>query len=146
MCVRQVTSSELDAKSEPARVVVGRQAVRCVTQNAQNQWFIINLKSVKVRPTKYTLRLSSTWDQEALRNWRFAGSVDGKAQHWDTLIEHKNDMSLTRKGQTATWTVPASAAKKHYSYFCIIQTGKNSNNNMFLALSGFEVYGSVILS
>jgi hypothetical protein len=115
-----------------------------VTQSAANQWFIIHFKTFKIRPTHYTLRHYSSWDREALRNWRLAGSVDGKQSNWDTLMEHKNDTALRAKGQAHTWTIPAANVKKHYTYFCVIQTGKNSNNNLYLALSGFEVYGSAL--
>lgn len=140
----KVTSSKLHIDSAPRTAVVGRQALRCVTENKPNQYFIINLKTMVVRPTHYTLRHYSTWDSEALRNWRFAGSTDGVASNWDTLMEHKNDTALYGKGSSHTWTIPAQNAKTHYRFFCIIQTGRNSNNNNYLALSGFELYGDAM--
>jgi len=139
--VIKVTGSELDPQSLPVSAVVGRETVRCITKSMLNCWFIINLKTAKLRPTHYSLRHYSSFDNEALRNWRFAGSTDGKSTNWDTLFEHKNDAKLNRKGQIATWRVPPENVKNYYSYFCIIQTGTNSSGNNHLALSGFEIYG-----
>ncbi len=36
-----------------------------------------------------------------------------------------------------------SGIAKSYSMFRIFQTGMNSNGHAYLALSGFEIYGSV---
>ena len=90
-------------------------------------------------PTHYTLRHYSSWDTEALRYWRFEGSCDGET--WTVIREHNNDATLKMRGQLATWRVRCT---QHYSKFRIFQFDKNSNGHYYLALSGFEVYGSVV--
>merc|ERR1712130_353572 len=78
---------------------------------------------------------------EALRNWRFEGSNDG--QKWTVIMEHKNDDKLKGRGQIATWTISPPNNKHFYSKFRIYMTGTNSNGQHYLALSGFEVYGTL---
>jgi len=134
-----VTSSSLETDSKPPSSVVGRSAVRCVSRNQAGQYFIIDLKSVQVKPTHYTLRHYSSANQEALRNWNLLGSNDGLS--WDTLMTHSEDTALSKKGQCYTWRIPE--ADKYYRMFKVLQTGPNSNKTMYLALSGFELYGSI---
>jgi hypothetical protein len=86
----------------------------------------------------YTTHICS-WDNEALREWKLQGSNDGKK--WTKLLSHKNDSSLKTRGGTATWNVPKP--QKSFRMLRVLQTGKNSNEHWYLALSGFEVYGKL---
>ena len=76
----QVTSVPLAIapRSEPASAIVGRSLCRCVTLPNRESWFVIDLLNVWVRPTAYTLRHYSSWDTEALRDWKLQGR---SAQH-----------------------------------------------------------------
>jgi len=85
------------------------------------------------------LVFSDSWDTEALRDWKLQGSNDGKK--WTKLLSHKQDASLDRKGATKTWVIPKP--KKSYQMFRLLQTGKNSNNHWYMALSSVELYGKV---
>jgi len=116
---------------------VGRHATRCVTQGQPDAYFIIDLINIFVQPTHYSLRHYDSWDNEALYDWKFQGSNDGKK--WHKLMSHKKDGALNKKGATHTWVL--QKAKKAYRMFRILQTDKNNNGHFFLALSGFELYG-----
>jgi len=131
------TSALMD-NSAPLISVVGRDMERCVTKPIKNAWVSIQFFNFAIRPTHYTLRHYSSWDTEALRNWRFEGSCDG--ERWNTIREHVKDQSLNKKGQAFTWEVKCAYT---YSYFRVLQFDKNSNQHLYLALSGFEVYGDV---
>lgn len=139
--VVQVTSVPLAIapRSEPASAIVGRSLCRCVTLPNRESWFVIDLLTVWVRPTAYTLRHYDSWDTECLRDWKFQGSNDGKK--WTKLLSHKKDESLDKKGATKTWVIPKP--KKAYRMFRILQTGKNSNAHWYCALSSVELYGKV---
>ncbi|MES1910768.1 MAG: hypothetical protein MHM6MM_003301 [Cercozoa sp. M6MM] len=113
-----VTSSSLQNDSKSASAIVGRVPVRCVTDAADGNFFQVSLKNVMIQPTHYTLRHYSSWDVEALRSWRLEASNDGET--WTVLRVHSND-----------------------TIFRILMTGENSNHHTFMALSGFEVYGTV---
>jgi hypothetical protein len=77
----RVTCSELASQpaSAPASAAIGREVVRCVSASKPNQWFTIDftVSGKRIRPTAYTLRHYNSWDLEALRNWRFEGSING---------------------------------------------------------------------
>jgi len=139
--VVQVTSVPLATapRSEPASSIVGRSLCRCVTLPNRESWFVIELCDVWLRPTAYTLRHYDSWDTEALRDWKLQGSNDGKK--WAKLLSHKKDESLERKGATKTWVIPKP--KKSYKMFRLLQTGRNSNNHWYMALSSVEFYGKV---
>jgi hypothetical protein len=139
----KVTCSELATQppSAPCYAVVGRETVRCVSANKPDQWFIIDFKEKRIQPSHYTMRHYSSWDLEALRNWRFEGSNDGR--NWVILRTHIEDKGLDFKGATHTW--PIENQRGAYSMFRVYQTGNNSNNHLYLALSGFEVYGKLYL-
>jgi len=100
-------------------------------------WFVFDFKERRIIPQRYTLRHYSSWDLEALRNWRFEG-WDG--QNWTMISEHVNDESLHGKGSTHTWEVNCNTA---FSSFRIFQTAKNSNAHHYLCISGFEIYGKL---
>jgi len=138
--VLSIRTSGLMHDSAPLHCVVGKQAVRMVTKPNKHAWVVIDLHDYAIRPTHYTLRHYASWDTEALRNWRFEGSLDG--ENWKSLREHNNDQSLRFKGQSYTWTLHNVTAS--YSMFRIFQFDKNSNNHYYLALSGFEIYGDVV--
>eukprot|EP01083_Nonionella_stella_P082932 229111_1 len=85
--LRLGTSGLMD-DSEPLHTVVGRTTKRCVTKPLKNAWISIDFLDYAIKPKRYRLRHSGSWP-EALRNWRFEGSLDGKT--WTILREHQND-------------------------------------------------------
>lgn len=134
-----LATSGLSPDSEPISSIVGNKVVRCVTTPEKKSWFLIDLLNYVVKPTHYTLRHYSTWDTEAIRNWRFQGSMDNNK--WTTLMHHNEDDALKQKGATHTWKIPNNTGR--YRTFRILQTGANSNQHQYLALSGFELYGNL---
>lgn len=137
----KTSSSSLVNDSQPSSAILGNASVRCVTKPISNSWFAVEFPNSSIRPTYYSLRHYSSWDTEALRNWELQGSGDGV--HWETLRVHQDDDSLMSAGDTASWPIAGLKENDFYSHFRILQTGKNSNQHHYLALSGFEIYGSV---
>lgn len=137
-----VRASTIMPDSEAARSAVGNLAVRCVTRAIPNSYFEFTFGQLKVRPTHYSLRHYSSWDTEALRHWVFEGSNDRVT--WRELSRHTDDTSLNRKGATHTWQLPTDEDIGFYQHFRVRQIGLNSNRHHFLALSGFDIYGSVV--
>jgi hypothetical protein len=83
----------------------------------------------------------TSWDAEALRNWRLEGSNDG--HNWVILRTHTDDPALNGKGSTATWPIERPETKGAFSLFRLYQTGVNSNAHHYLACSGWEMYGKL---
>lgn len=134
-----VSSSGIMADSTPLSTVVGRELVRCVTKPVRNAWILFDLTDMYLELSAYTLKHYSSWDTECLRNWVLEGSNDGV--NWDTIKQHNNDQGLNKKGGTFTWTIDAQG--RRYRMFRMLQTGVNSNNHFYLAISGCEMYGSL---
>ena len=132
-----VTSSSLADDSVGVEALVGRDVVRCVTQNSPSSWVQVDLQDKRLCLSAYTLRHYSSWDTECLRSWKLEGS-NGEGDQWELLSEHWNDESLNGKGSTHTWPVTTTT---FYSVFRITQTGENSNKHHYLACSGWEMYG-----
>eukprot|EP01083_Nonionella_stella_P195932 721256_1 len=138
-----VKASKPKQDSKPINCVVGRSLVRCLTDFDESASITIHFgKRLKIKATHYTLRHFESRDTEALRNWNFEGSNDGV--NWTLISEHKNDETLNEKGKSHTWDVPetkkdeAKTTDGYFSIFRIRMTGPNSNDNYYLACSGFE--------
>ena len=83
----------------------------------------------------------TSWDAEALRNWRLEASNDG--HNWVVLRTHTDDNALNGKGSTASWPIERPESKGAFSLFRLYQTGVNSNAHHYLACSGWEMYGKL---
>ena len=93
--------------------------MRCVSAPKPDQWFVIDFKDKRIKPTHYTLRHYSTWDLEALRNWRLEASNDGKT--WTVLRVHTDDQALHGKGCSHTWSI--DGANGSYSQLTVFVVG-----------------------
>eukprot|EP01084_Bolivina_argentea_P066127 120548_1 len=78
-------SSGMKSDSKPIQNLIGRVAgIRCLCEETPNAWWYIDFKDdIKIRPTNYTLRHYTSWNIEALRNWKFEGSNDSK--NWECI-------------------------------------------------------------
>ncbi|EFO28334.2 hypothetical protein LOAG_00153 [Loa loa] len=122
--------------------ILSREALNCHTSDDKNAHFTIDL-GIYFYPNTYTLRHARGYGRSALRNWLLQGSHNGRI--WDILVVHENDASLNYPGSTATWPIVCLEGKGPYRYIRIAQNGKNaSNQNHYLSLSGFEIYGDVV--
>jgi hypothetical protein len=121
--------------------VVGRERQGCAIYYKQHSWFCIDFgKGRSVAPSAYTLRHGREDGTDALRNWEFQGSQDGKV--WTTIKNHEQDPGLTGAWSTCTWLLDANPAlAKGYQMFRVRKTGLNSSGKEHFHLGGFEVYG-----
>ncbi len=142
--VRVAASSLADGASLAALLAdPALPAGRCVTKAEPQSWLAVDLLTCCVSPTHYTLRHYATHDGEAVRTWLLQGSVDGSESSFITLRAHEGDATLDRKGKSHTWTLTGEACSQSFRVFRVLQTGRNSHSHHFLALGGFEVYGTL---
>lgn len=90
--------------SRPISAILGRHTVRCCVKPGDNRQIVINFSPRCIKPTHYSLKHYSSWDTEALRSWRFEGSLDGGSSYVQLKV-HEWDTSFNGKGSTKTWTV-----------------------------------------
>ena len=126
--------------------LIGRDALKCFTEDVENAWFTVNFKDFGVCPTMYSLRHYNAHDINALRSWELQGSVDGK--EWVTIKVHDKDSSLDKKSKSNTWTINKednNVQNEYFNMFRIQMTSKNDNGSWNLCCSGFEIYGKLRL-
>eukprot|EP01084_Bolivina_argentea_P229742 387682_1 len=147
-----VTCSTFHNDSDHTDVLIGRENAKCFTGNSQNSWFMIDLKDTKIIPTHYTLKYSPAPNVPTVgapRHWALKASNNSRNdafQSWDLLMQHISDTKLDEMGGSYTWKIPPNYKNKHKSYskFEICQFNVNSNGSHVLALSGFELYGTIL--
>jgi hypothetical protein len=108
------------------------------TNDVPASWISVELVGYTVLPRVYSLRHGGNYRADALRNWDFQGSNDGK--NWTMIKRHHNDDSLN--GPFAVMSFPISVTRP-FRWFRILQTGHNSSNHNFLVLSGIEIFGEL---
>eukprot|EP01083_Nonionella_stella_P301307 1032943_1 len=132
-----VVLSSLAADSKNEMYFVGRECVRCMTNNTQPSYMALNLQSIAMKVSHYTLK-HHTSHNVALTSWTLEGSRDGSK--WIVLKNHVGDTSLQHPGDTKTWRIDSSA-NDYLSQFRIYMTSVNNSGRWYLGCSGIELYG-----
>ena len=135
--VNVITNPETTSDSEPKHRFIGRTQCRCILNEKESSYFIVDFKDRQIKPTAYTLRNYVSWEIEALKNWDLCGSKDGKS--WDIIMSHSDNTDLKGKGKAFTWKI--EDCNSFYSQFKVVITGKNNNDHNMLCCAGFEIYG-----
>lgn len=169
-----VTASGLGKESSPLSAIAGRDLVRCVTSSSEGAFIQLELKDFVCRPTNYSLKHYASYDTECLRDWKLEGSLDGaewtliKEHLGDANLHTKGGTctwSLTPddpRNHVSTPSIPhgfnaalqphlltpslalSNPARHWYRFFRVTMLGPNSNAHLYLACSGFEIYGYVL--
>lgn len=111
----------------------------CWSSDVPASWFAVDLRHGKLILSHYTLRHGGNSKMDMLRNWVLQ-ACDNDGDRWIELARHTNDSSLQGAFATHTWKI-SSDIQKPFRQFRILQTGHNSGNSNFLAISGIELYG-----
>jgi hypothetical protein len=110
----------------------------CHSNDASNQWVMVDFGSKKVSPNHYTIQGRNDYDGHHLRNWQLQGSNDSST--WVTLDTRTNNTSINQ----STWfSGDCSSSSSFYEYLRIIQTGANSLGAGYLTLGQIEFYGNL---
>lgn len=106
------------------------------TKNEVNQWLVVDLKSVKLKINRYSLR---GWPDSSfnLRNWKFQASTD--SVDWLDLDTQTNNSGIAAD----KWISLPINTTFAYRYFRLLQTGVNSSGTNHLTLGEWELYGEV---
>lgn len=131
-----VTASSIE-KGNLAQLV-SRNPGELWTKDVPSSWFCVDLgPSRSVIPSHYELRHGRRFKSDCPRTWDIQGSNDGET--WTPLKRHTGDKSIDGPFESQIFALPN--VELAYRFFRVIQTGHNSSNHNFLALSGFELYG-----
>ena len=121
------------------------------SDNIKNGWIIVDFKSIRIKPTHYTLRHWNSGqyvDSMCMKSWNLLGSLDG--MKYEIIDKHSYWISPFGKGKTKTFRIDDS--NKYYQYFKIEITGKNSGghrnsgsapSDWCISFNDLEIYGYV---
>ena len=108
------------------------------TQNISESNIVFSLKMNAIRITHYSLKTRPNNEIHYTKNWRFEGSNNGET--WTILDSHQNSEVLSGLNITKVFKVQKSGL---YSYFRLIQIGKNSNGNYYLVVNNVDIFGKL---
>jgi hypothetical protein len=125
-----------DTEYAPRNVANFAEKSEFWSKNSSEQWIRWDFQKKSILPTHYSVGSGLGW---ALRSWVIEGSMDGT--NW-TELDRRSDNSDLHGGH---WTV-ASFPISHPIECRIIrltQTGENHRKDLSLAMSVFEVFGTL---
>jgi hypothetical protein len=109
------------------------------SQDLPEQWVCFDFRDMRVTATHYMIRTTGAGERGPhLKSWVIEGSLDG--QRWTELDRKKNDGQLKGRNAYASFAMSTSAEVRMIR---LRQTGKNHVGNNYLALSAFEVFGTI---
>jgi hypothetical protein len=108
------------------------------TKDEFNQWLYIDFKAMRATPTWYSLRTRGESNAHGPCTWKLAGSIDGC--HWEILDEQSGILTFKELNVSSSFEV-----KKTFEcrYLKFQQNGLNSHGANCLALSQFEIFGTL---
>ena len=111
------------------------------------QYFTVDLKQRRLRCNYFTLRHGYQAANSYIQNWSFSCSND--LVHWTTLYEG-GETPFNKAFDPKSW--PVLDGKEFCRYFRVLQKGNYSmgrgitgGGSAYLCISGFEIYGDLLL-
>jgi hypothetical protein len=105
--------------------------------HVRNNWIGYDFKNRRVVLTHYAIR-SSLFGPH-LRSWLVETSVDG--QNWVEFDYRENNTELNGSGATRTF---GTARSGECRYIRLVNIGRNHDDNDRIAISAWEIFGSLI--
>ncbi|XP_020242844.1 BTB/POZ domain-containing protein At2g30600 [Asparagus officinalis] len=110
-------------------------------ENGQScAWWMVDIgQDHQLMCNYYTLRQDGS--TAFPRSWAFQGSMD--AENWSDLRVHKNDQTICRPGQFASWPVNGPTSLLPFRFFRVILTGPAASDaNLWnFCICFIELYG-----
>jgi hypothetical protein len=105
------------------------------------QWICYDFKEHSVTLTHYSVRSFDGYSQcEHPKDWVLEGSLDG--EWWVVLDRQNNSKALDGKERIGTFPI---SEPRELRMIRFRQTGPNHMGNEYLIISGFEVFGTILL-
>lgn len=139
-----IKSSSVNSTNEfhqPINVVLYDNDYYYYSQNLQKSWISFDFRNRRIVPTEYTIK-SGPWKENGhhLKNWVLEGSVDNES--WKIIDEEKDSSFLNGKHLYHTFKIENNCSDK-FRFIRIHSTGLNWNNNNYLSLDSFEIFGDL---
>jgi hypothetical protein len=111
------------------------------SQNAPNQWVCWAFKGMRIRPTHYTV-ISCPQEENWChpQSWIIEGSMDGR--YWSEIDRQVDNHDLNASSSVRSFAL--TTVKTDCQFIRMTQKGKNHADTDVLALSAFEIFGTLI--
>jgi hypothetical protein len=111
----------------------------CQWKNSPDDWICSNFKDLTIRPTHYSLRAGyGRGSSFGLNDWVIEGSNDGKS--WAEFDQRKHNSELDAMNAVKLFQTSRSDEVRMIRLRQLKMRGTSKR----LALSGFEVFGSLV--
>jgi hypothetical protein len=109
------------------------------TQSSPDSWICYDFKTMRMAPSHYSIR-SYVWrpGNQHLRNWVLEGSCDGRS--WVELDRRSNNTDLNDRSAVRTFPV---SHPQDFNMIRLRSTGPDHSGHHYVALSAFEIFGSL---
>jgi hypothetical protein len=111
-----------------------------MSSDSAGSWICYDFKNMTVTPTHYSLESYPFSGPKAAypRTWAIEASNDNR--NWTTIDERRNRGELCGKNQIGTFEVAKSVTCR---FIRLRQTGNDSLGRDYLAVSAFELFGTL---
>jgi archaellum component FlaC len=141
-CVVNVTASSV-AYGEPKDLADIGVQLAFHTTNTSSQWVQYDFKSMRIRPSHYTLRSAYRWNANYShpKNWVLEVSETGRESDWTEIDRQTNNADLNGPDQRKSFTVLRCAGPVQFIRLRMI--GPDHCGNHYLFLSDWELFGEL---
>lgn len=149
-----VASSPVSRSTDPEVIVSGEYTHTSFAgpefkrgEGISGGWWRVDLgKGRRLRCKYYSMRQDGSFSFP--REWELQGSVDGSAESWMTLRQHKGDVTICAPGQWGSWPVEGPASQVPVRYLRVKLTGQTTAKDTApgpeawrLCICSLELYG-----
>lgn len=105
------------------------------TANIPNSWYMVDLKTVKLKPNYYSIR-ARDFSANNPSNWIFQASNDNTT--WIDL-----DMQQNKNLQINQWFSTPVSNNNSFRYFRFLQNGVSTSGDHIFCVGEIEIYGTL---
>ncbi|PRP74595.1 hypothetical protein PROFUN_15708, partial [Planoprotostelium fungivorum] len=146
--VRLSTSHNMYSTDMKIEEIIGRsRGYSCYWGGSAPQYFVLDLKHRRFRCSHFSLRHGYQAANSFIQDWELLGSLDG--MNWTVLFKGFK-APFVRAFESKSW--PVLDSHDYFKYFKIMQRGNyymglqsESTGSPFLCISGFELYGDLLM-
>jgi hypothetical protein len=141
--VVNVTASSI-GWCEPKNVAdIGVQSVFYTTNNTSSEWVHYDFKSMRIRPSHYTLRSPYGWGVNHWhpKNWVIEVSETGRESDWTEIDRQTNSTDLNGPDKRKSFAISRSIGPVEFIRLRL--TGPNHGGSNHLLLSDWELFGEL---
>jgi hypothetical protein len=109
------------------------------TTNEANSWIGYDFKTMRIKPTHYSLRSRRDVNGYYMRSWTVEGSIDG--QSWIELDRRENTTGLIGLGANVTFSI---SKLFEIQMIRVRQLDTNTSGDHWFCINAIEIFGIIL--